>query len=205
VHVYAGRKWWLVSLAGDEGRLRGYMVAVLGTGASERAVCVYEVVGEDESAVLHLLRYGRRLGQHPGGFAQYIVPAVSLSNPIRPLLRRLGFAEGESGPQVMARLLRPDRIWGRLAEGSDLKQSLALSVATPHRVVQVSDPPEPRYRVRLETKEHCLARLFTCRLDLDAAVEMELVRWRDADPGLRCELAHVFAPCEWVQWYTDFV
>jgi GNAT superfamily N-acetyltransferase len=204
-HVFAGRKWWLVTLAGDAGRLRGYMVAAQGTWSSERAVCVYEVVGEDEATVMQLLRYGRGLARHTGGFAQYIVPLVSLANPIRPLLRRLGFAEGESGPQVMARLLRPDRIWKRLAAGSDLVQSLALAIATPHRVVQVSAPPDARHCVRLETKEHCLARLFTCRLDLEAAVEMELVRWREPDPGLRRELAHIFAPCEWVQWYTDYV
>jgi hypothetical protein len=105
----------------------------------------------------------------------------------------------------MARILRPDRIFRRLAEGSDLVDSLALTVATPHRTLVVNDPPEPGHAVRLETKEGMLARLFCCRLDLDAALEVELVRWRQPDPGLRRELAQVFAPCEWVQWYTDFV
>jgi hypothetical protein len=33
---------------------------------------------------------------------------------------------------------------------------------------------------------------------------MELVRWRDPDPGLRRELSQVFGLCEWVQWFTDF-
>jgi hypothetical protein len=59
--------------------------------------------------------------------------------------------------------------------------------------------------VRLETKEGMLARLFCCRLDLGAALEVELVRWRNPDPGLRRALHEVFAPCEWVQWYTDYV
>jgi hypothetical protein len=86
-----------------------------------------------------------------------------------------------------------------------VRDTVALTVATPHRVLEVNDPPQPRYRVRLETKEGMLARLCCCRLDLDAALEMELVRWRDPDPGLRRELCQVFAPCEWVQWYTDFV
>jgi hypothetical protein len=105
----------------------------------------------------------------------------------------------------MARLLRPDRIWQRLAEGSGLQDGLFLTVTTPHRTLEVNCPPGASYRVRLETKECCLARLFCCRLNLDAALDMELVRWRDPDPGLRRELCHLFAPADWVQWYTDYV
>jgi hypothetical protein len=117
----------------------------------------------------------------------------------------MGFDEGESGPHVMARVLRPDRLWQTLARGSPLAETLSLTVVTPHRTIEVAEPPSPRYQVRLETKEHFLARLLCCRLDLEAALEMELVRWRDADPGLRRELCTVLAPCDWVQWYTDYV
>jgi hypothetical protein len=42
-------------------------------------------------------------------------------------------------------------------------------------------------------------------LALEAALDMELVLWRDPDPGLRRALCEVFAPCEWVQRYTDYV
>jgi hypothetical protein len=102
-------------------------------------------------------------------------------------------------------LLRPDRIWNRLAQDSGLSDSLALTVVTPHRTIEVNEPPDVRYRVRLETKEHFAARLFCCRLDLDAALDMELVRGRYLDPGLWRELCQIFAPCEWVQWFTDYV
>jgi hypothetical protein len=59
--------------------------------------------------------------------------------------------------------------------------------------------------VRLETKESLLSRLFCCRLDLAAALDMELVRWNERDPGLERELCQVFELAEWVQWFTDFV
>jgi GNAT superfamily N-acetyltransferase len=208
-HVYAEHRWWLVVSTNDAGRLIGYLAAAQGYWASDSAVCVCEVVGEDEATVERLLRYARRFAASSRDAAavggQYLLPLVSLANPVRPLLRRMGFAEGESTSHVMARILRPDRIFRRLAEGSDLLDTLALTVATPHRVLEVNDPPEPRYRVRLETKEGMFARLFCCRLDLDAALDMELVRWRDPDPGLRRELCQAFALCEWVQWYTDYV
>jgi len=200
-HVYAGSKWWLVTLAGEGGRVLGYMVTAQGLWSSQNAVCVYEVVGEDWAIVARLLRYGRRFA----GQERYIVPLVSLANPIRPLLRRMGFVEGESEPHVMARLLCPDRIWTRLAQGSGLLDKLSLTLVTPHRTLEVSEPSHPTYRVRLETKEHFLARLFCCRLDLDAALDMELVRWQNPDPGLRRELCSILALCDWVQWFTDYV
>jgi hypothetical protein len=200
-HVYAGSKRWLVTLTGASQRVLGYMVAAQGLWSSQEAVCVYEVIGEDWTCVERLLRYGRRFA----GSEQYVVPLVSLANPIRPLLRRMRFAEGESGPHVMARLLRPDRIWSRLAKGSRLLDTLSLTVVTPHRTIEVNQPSNPHHHVRLETKEHFSARLFCCRLDLDAALDMELVRWRNPDPGVRRELCAILAPCDWVQWYTDYV
>jgi hypothetical protein len=212
--LYGERPWRLVTATTDAGRLSGYLVAAPGYWSSAAAVCVNEVVGEDEATVERLLRYARRFVTASGGAndagsaadaGMYILPLVSMANPVRFLLRRMGFAEGESTSHVMARILRPDRIFARLAEGSDLLKTVALTVSTPHRVLPVTDPPEAKYRVRLETKEGMFARLFCCRLDLGAALDMELVRWRDPDPGLRRELCEVFAPCAWVQWYSDYV
>jgi len=200
-HVFAASKRWLVTLHDEGGALLGYLVAVQGQRHAGGAVRVYEVVGEGETSVERLLRFGRRFA----GEGQYVVPLVSLANPIRPLLRRMGFAEGESEPHVMARLLRPDRLWQRLSQGSGLADVLSLTVVTPHRTMEVNRPPDAHYAVRLETKEHFAARLFCCRLDLDAALDMELVRWQNADSGLRRELCRIFAPCDWVQWYTDYV
>jgi GNAT superfamily N-acetyltransferase len=201
-HVYGENPWWLSVATTDAGHLAGYLVAVQGYWSSATAVCIYEVVGEDEGTVERLIRHARRCAPDGG---RLVVPLVSLANPVRPLLRRMGFAEEESTSHVMARILRPDRIFSRLADGSGLLDTLALTVVTPHRTLEVNEPPEPRHAVCLETKEGMFARLLCCRLDLDAALDMELVRWRDPDPGLRRELARVFAPCEWVQWFTDFV
>ncbi len=134
-----------------------------------------------------------------------MLPSVSLANPVCVLLRRMGFVEEASTPHIMARLLRPDRIFLHLAEGSDLAKDLDLTIATPHRSLVVNNPPAPRYAVQLETKESLLSRLFFCRLDLAAALDMELVRWNGHDAGLRRALCQVFAFAEWVQWFTDYV
>jgi hypothetical protein len=191
----------MVTLMDEPGRLAGYLVVAQGAWPARDRANVFEVVGANEQVTERLLRYARRFVTD----GMLNVPLVSLANPVRPMLRRMGFAEGESTSHVMARILRPDRIFRCLVAGSDLLETLSLTVVTPHRTLEVNRPPEPKYTVRLETKEYAFARLFCCRLDLEAALDMEWVRWRDPDPGLRRELGQVFAPCKWVQWFTDYV
>jgi GNAT superfamily N-acetyltransferase len=200
-HVYAELPWRFLVLRGDTGRLAGYLVASYGVWGGSPHFSIYEVVGEDDGAVVRLLRYARSLSAD----GQMRAPYVSLANPVRPLLRELGLQEAESAPHIMARILRPDRIFQRLAAGSNLLRSLSLTVSTPHRTLTVNDPPAPAYRVQLETKEYLLSRMFCCRLDLEAAVRMELVRWSNRDPALQRELYQVFAFSDWVQWFTDYV
>jgi hypothetical protein len=59
--------------------------------------------------------------------------------------------------------------------------------------------------VVVETKESLLSRLLLCRLNLKAAIEMELVRWNVHDNGLARVLHEIFAFAPWVQWFTDYV
>jgi len=200
-HVYRERQWQRVVLRRQPDRLDGYMVAARGTHTDTDELYVYEIAGVDEDAVRQLVAYARQLSEN----GAVVIPSVTLGNPLRPLLRRLGCQERDSSPYIMARILRPDRIFRRLAQGSDLLTDLALMVNTPHRSCVVNEPPNPRYTVTVDTKEGVLLRLFCCRLDLEAAVEMEMVRWNVHDPGLGRELAQALAFCEWVQWFTDFV
>jgi hypothetical protein len=200
-HVYRDRKWWLITLGAGPERVRGYLVASYGLWDASPDLVVYEVVGEDDGAVAALLRDARARANGE----RFRVPYVSLANPVRPLLLQMGFEESESSPHIMARILRPDRMFERLAAGSNLLDTLALTVSTPHRALAVNTPPDPRYTVRLEMKESLLSRLFCCRLDLEAALETEMVRWNGRDLALKRELCEVFAFADWVQWFTDYV
>ena len=110
-----------------------------------------------------------------------------------------------SGHFQPVRPVHPYRIFARLAADSGLVDTLSLAVNTPHRPLVVNEPQDPRYRVKMETKENLLSRLFLCRLNLEAAVEMELVRWNVDDDGLARALYELFAFTEWVQWFTDYV
>jgi hypothetical protein len=181
--------------------LAGYMVAVRGAWAATDEIYIYEVVGEDEHTVEQLVRYARSLSASGG----VVGHQVSLANPICAAFKGLGFEERDTSPQLMARILCPDRIFARLAETSGLLETLSLTINTPHRPLLVNEPDHPKYRVTMETKESLLSRLFLCRLDLEAAIAMEMVRWNVDDPGLARALYDTFAFADWVQWFTDYV
>jgi hypothetical protein len=200
-HVYRDRSWSLVVMQSDEKHLAGYMIVTRGLWAATQETYVYEIVGQDRNAVEQLIRYARDLSSSGG----VVVPSVSLANPVCAVLRRLGFEEQASTPHLMARILCPERIFARLAADSGLCKSLSLTINTPHRSLTVNEPKDSQYEVLMETKEHLLSRLLLCRLNLEAAIEMELVRWNVHDAGLARDLYEVFAFAPWVQWFTDYV
>jgi len=106
-HVYGARPWHFLTCRAPWGSLLGYLVATYGTWDASDDLCVYAVVGTDADVVRRLLTAARPLASN----GVYRVPYVSLANPVCETLDEMGFAGSESSPHVMARLLRPDRIW----------------------------------------------------------------------------------------------
>ena len=200
-HVFRARKWRLIWLAARGVDLAGYLVAAGGSGKTTEDLHIYELVAQNEDAAGRLIRYACGLV----GGAKIIFPSVSLENPVCPILRRMGFKAAPTTPHIMATMLRCDQAFRALAHQTDLPDTLALTVHTPHRSLSVNHPPQPRYSIQLETKENLLSRLFCSRLDLDAALQMQLVRWDCHDSGLGRELCRVLRYAEWVQWFTDYV
>ena len=200
-HVYRDRTWRLATLESPDHHLYGYLAATNGLGTPTNDVYVYEAVGADDASTAGLITHARE--SSPA--AKVTFPYVSLENPVVGVLRNMGFEEKESTPHLMVRMLRPDLAYKKLAGDSDVVRSLELTCATPHRTVAVAAPEHPRYRVRMEMKEHSLARLFCSRLNLRAAVDMQLIRWDCHDTGVQRELFQLFSYVKWSQWFTDYV
>ncbi len=200
-HVYRDRICWLVTYAPHGQQIAGYLVAANGLADATDDVHVYEVVGDDEQISTGLIKYAQRLATS----RRVVFPFTSIENPICPLLRKLDFLERQTTPHIMARMLRCDRVFRSLAQESDLLNTLELKICTPHRTLTANQPQESRYKVLLETKESSLARLFCRRLDLQAAVEMGIIRWNCHDSGISRELRRLFGYERWIQWFTDYV
>ena len=204
-HVFKEREWFLLVARDGRERLIGYAIFTHGTWMHHEDIHLYEITGDDEKTVEALLAAGGRLA--PGRPLR--APQISLANPVAPVLRRLGFDEERTEPHIMARIVRPHRLFIRLADSSeevsDFRSSVHLVCSTPHRTVDLQSPPQPENTIYLEMKEHLLARLLLCRLELIAAIENELVRCRGGNNALLETLARICRPARWVQWFTDYV
>ncbi len=200
-HVYRGRFKLFLHARTEAGDLCGYLLALAGDRRDPEGLFVCESAGTHDAVTALLIREAACvIGSHEIRF-----PSVTLEDPITPVLTDLGFMSQESEPQIMCRILRADRIFGTLAAGSDLIDTIDFSIRTPHRDIIVNRPDNVRYEVRMEMKEHLVSRLFTSRLDLQAAVDMEMVRVKGADSGLIRQLSEIFRYTGWAQTYSDYV
>jgi GNAT superfamily N-acetyltransferase len=199
-HVFKHHGWELF-IARRNGRPVGYLLGVHGTWSDKDDLVVFEAAGSDTDTTVSLLSAAQDLSRS----GTLRLRMISLSNPIRETLDGLGGISGETTPQLMARILNPERIFKRLADGTDFAERVSVSVVTPHRTVVLSNPENPRFHVRLELKEAFLSRLLMCRLSFGAALDMELLRWAHRDAGIERELQEIFKFNEWVQWFSDYV
>ena len=205
-HVFRKQGWELyIALVGME--VAGYLVGAYGTWTNLDDLHIYEVMGRDKHTIGELLAVARE----NTGKSKLIVPSVALANPIRDTLAELGFDESETTPHIMARIVRPDRIFQNLigaAYGNDVPpaiESASIVVTTPHRTVALNQPRSPTTRIHLQMKESSLCRLLFRRLDLRTALEMEMVRWSKQNPELEDALCTAFTFREWIQWFSDYV
>lgn len=204
-HVFGGRPWRFLLAEDRRGRTMGYAVVVYGTWKDMDDPCVYELVACDEPTRLALLAESAA-GRGDGQTLRF--PAVSLDNPIRTLLRRAGFTDGRSEPQIMARIVAPERLFGRLVDHTEglpvWWHAVRVTCSTPERTFQLQDRSDPDEILELEMKEHTLASMLCCRIDVPAAVAEQRIRVRAPADHLVDVLGEVCRPAPWVQWYTDY-
>ena len=135
-------------------------------------------------------------------------PVTMLANREHPLfapLTKRGYAVKDNSPYILARIIRPDRIFARLAQNSSLLKDLRLEAVTPHRNLVLNRPAQPRYRAKLYLKESQLSRLLCCRLDMARALETNLIRLSPLPSGLEKALGKIFRFCPWVSFGIDFI
>ena len=204
-HVFKEREWILLIARDKRERLAGYAIFAPGTWKDHQDLHLYEIAASGEIVVESLLSAGAKFA--PGRPLR--APQISLANPVAPTLNRLGFEEERSEPHIMARVIRPHRLFIRLADSNpdvaDFRSTVNLICSTPHRTIDLQTPPQPEHTINLEMKEHMLARLLLCRLDLRSAIENELVRCRGDKGTLIDTLAEICRPAPWIQWFTDYV
>lgn len=201
-HVYRNDTWRLF-LAKTRGRVTGYAFTN-SEGLIWKGFAIYDLAAADRPT------YRRLLGKIESQACQANLPVTFASNvehPLNGLLYDSGFEFQNNGPFVLAHILRPDRIFARLAERSPLLRTLKLAIVTPHRDLAANQPRKAAIEATLSCKESQLSRLMCCRLDLEAALRTNQVRLHPATlPGsVVRDLCRIFAPCPWVTCGLDYI
>jgi predicted acetyltransferase len=198
-HVYKNDECRLF-LAGAGSRISGYAItnprSMIWGG-----MCIYDFAAPTDAtrtALLEMIEYtARRAG----------LPVTMPCNREHPLTAKLldrGYVVSNHSPYIMARIVRPDRIFARLARGSTVARRLRLEVQTPHRDFVLSSPRRPAATVRLLLKESQLSRLMCRRMHLRTALQTNLIRSTPMEPRVELALDRVFRPAPWVTFGVDY-
>ena len=199
-HVYKNKDWKFFLLR-KKSQILGYAISNpqdrLGEGC-----CIYDLAAPGVAARQTLLAKIEWLAKRNKQ------PVTMLANPEHPLFQPLlkrGYSAKDNSPYIMARIIRPDRIFTRLAHKSSLLKDLHLEVVTPHRDLVLNRPARAKYKAKLYLKESQLSRLLCCRLDMARALKTNLIRLSPLPPGLEKALSKIFRFCPWVSFGIDFI
>lgn len=133
---------------------------------------------------------------------------VMISNREHPYYRKFlsyGFVPEYNTPYIMARIIRPDHIFARLAGDTSIRRELGLVAVTPHRDLVLNRPQKAKYSATLFLKESQLCRLICCRLDLRNAIETNQIRISPLPNSLEQMLYSIFRFSPWASFRMDYV
>ncbi len=189
----------------DAGGLVGYALCLEGRGerAGARVLELATRDGDAESAVV-LLRHAAYAARERG-----LTLSVQKSDEsvYADALRRAGFVQApraERSMMTMAHVFDPQALAQRVLSESHVSLPVEVAVWTPERE-SVLNPGAGGRQMTLEMKEHDLARLLFCRLDLVAAVKEERVTVVAAQPGEVEAVAEAFPFSPWDYHALDYI
>ncbi len=199
-HVLKNKDWKFFLLR-RRGEILGYAISNP-QHPVHRGGCVYDFVGPGIAAREALFAKIEWIAKRD---KQPVTMEANREHPLfQPLIKR-GYTVKGNSPYIMGRIIRPDRIFTRLAQNSSLLKDLRLEAVTPHRDLVLNRPARPKYKAKLYLKESQLSRLLSCRLDMARALETNLIRLSPLPSGLEKALSKIFRFCPWVSFGIDYI
>ncbi len=190
----------------DQGQVTGYAVAGLDPKGTRLTLLEIATADEDQAAAGLLVEAVGALA------AENRCPAHTYACDLSPYTHTLwdkGFRpspRGSSSMMIMAHVLDPAALAGKVWQENAEARPLEVSIWTPEReaVIHPSDGT-PSRSVTLEMKEDALTRLLLARLDLVSAVRQELVTVAGAQEGDVEAIARALPFAPWVYHQIDYI
>ncbi len=183
----------------------------------------YALVGEEQyTPALQLLEIAAR-GNDPAAAlplllafahqaAQRGLPAIAYLpdfSPYAPILRAIGFRQtprSHDSLMIMGHVHDPEALAQAVWRENKATAHLEVWGWTPERHVLLHRPQGLQRRsILLETKEEALTRLLFGRLDLEAAIDQEIVTAVGADEAAVRAIAHALPFTPWAHHHLDYI
>lgn len=185
-----------------EGDLQAYVIASVRTSVRpDEAVSILELAATNEGAARAAIQGICAEGHHRG---LPVTTIACVDSPFRMLMREMGFEEGIRHTMIMGQAIAPERLFEKVCEDFDAVAELKIKAWSPTHDWTLWEGPDARREITIEGKELFLHRLLTRRLDVMAAVEMDLLTIRGEEPDDRERLAAALPYCRWEYHRIDW-
>ncbi|MGQ9730255.1 MAG: GNAT family N-acetyltransferase [Candidatus Zipacnadales bacterium] len=130
---------------------------------------------------------------------------TSAEDPLRPLMRRLGYTEGLRTTMIMGQPISPANLFVRTCADTSVLESLKIDFWAPFGEGTLFEGPSAMQEVTLEGKDEVIYRLLNRRLDVRAAFATEWLTVRNASSDIIERLAAAFPYSRWVYHHIDYI
>ncbi|MEN6549782.1 MAG: GNAT family N-acetyltransferase [Armatimonadia bacterium] len=186
-----------------EGPLQAYVIAGLRTNQDNADLTVLDaasLTGPEAMAKAFLT-----LGAEAHRRERRVSLFMSSEHPWRALSRQLGFVEGPRQMMVMGQTIRPQQLFTKTCLHPELLDDLRIKVWTPTDDYVLHEGAKVTREITIEAKDEYLIRLLNRRLNLQAAVESDLVTIQNAEAQDITRLSQSLPYAPWAYLHLDYV
>lgn len=186
------------------GPLQAYVIAGVRTGRyAGDAIMIEEAASATgPQAMAQALQL---LGSEAASRGMRVRDYVSNEHPWRGVYAQLGFEEHLRELMIMGEIIRPHELFRKTCLAPELIGDLRVKAWTPTMDCVLSEGIAANREITLELKDEYLIRLLTRRLNLQAAVESDLVSVHGATPDAVARLSQAFPYAPWVYLHIDYL
>lgn len=186
------------------GPLQAYVIAGVRQGRAAGSPVIIEeaasATGPQAMAQALLL-----LGNEAAARGLEVMDYLSSEHPWRAVYAQLGFQERLRGLMIMGQIVRPQELFRKTCVAPELIGDLRVKAWTPTMDCVLSEGISANREITLEAKDEYLIRLLARRLNLQAAVDSDLVTVHGATPDAITRLSQAFPYAPWVYLHIDYL
>ncbi|MCD6360400.1 MAG: GNAT family N-acetyltransferase [Armatimonadetes bacterium] len=186
----------------SEGPLQAYCIASMReTFRADELVTIQEIAGLSEEAVREVLR---AVGAEAVERGRAVTTIACVDSPYRMLMREMGFTEGERHTMIMGQVIAGERLFEKVCADFDAVAELKINVWAPDFDFPIWEGPDAKREITIEGKDIAVIRMLCRRMDVKAAVAMDLLTIQGEEDDDRERLAAALPYCPWEYHRLDW-